>query len=57
MSSGAAGDGDGRGLDEHAADAPPSRFRGESLLPPLVDCRVPVDGDSTDGAWGLEVEE
>jgi hypothetical protein len=33
----------GRGLDDRAADAPPLRFRGGSLLPPLVD--IPVDGD------------
>ena len=44
-SSGVAGDGDGRGLDDHSADAPPSRFRGGSLLPPLVN--VPVDGDGS----------
>ena len=46
-SSGVAGDGDGRGLDEddHSADAPPSHFRGGSLLPPLVN--VPVDGDGS----------
>ena len=47
-SSDVAGDGDGRGLDDRVADAP---------LPPLVDCRIPVDGDGSDGAWGLEVEE
>jgi hypothetical protein len=40
---GVVGDGDGRGLDDRAADAPPLRFRGGSLLPPLVD--IPVDGD------------
>ncbi len=46
-SSGVAGDGDGRELDEddHSADVPPSRFRGGSLLPPLVN--VPVDGDGS----------
>ena len=46
---GAAGDGDGRGLDDCVADAPPVAFwRGGSFLPPLVDCRVPVDGDGSD---------
>jgi hypothetical protein len=29
---------------------PPVAFRrGGSLLPPLVDCRLPVDGDGSDG--------
>jgi len=29
---------------------PPIAFRrGRSLLPPLVDCRVPVDGDGSNG--------
>ena len=47
-SSGAAGDGDGRGLDDPRC--PPVAFRrGGSLLLPLVDCRVPVDGDGSDG--------
>ncbi len=54
---GAAGNGDGRGLDDRAADAPPSHFRGGSLLPPLVYRRIHIDGDGLDGAWGLEVEE
>jgi len=49
-SSGVAGDGDGRGLDDRAADAPPLRFRGGSLLPPLVDTRR---RRWLDGAWGL----
>jgi len=40
---GRGGDSDGRGLNDHSADAPPSRFRGGSLLPPLVN--VLVDGD------------
>ena len=49
-SSGAAGDGDGRGLDGCTADSPPVAFRrGRSLLPPLVDCRVSVDGDGSNG--------
>ena len=48
-SSGAAGDGNGRGLDGCTADAPPVALRrGRSLLPPLVDCHVPVDGDGSD---------
>ena len=42
-SSGVVGDGDGRGLDDRTADAPPLCFRGGSLLPPLVN--IPVDGD------------
>ncbi len=47
---GTAGDGDGRGLDDRVADAPPVTFRrGGSLLPPLVDCHVLVDGDGSDG--------
>ena len=32
-------------------------LRGGSLLPPLVDRLVPVDGIGSDGACGLEVEE
>ena len=54
---GVAGDGDGRGLDDHSdsADAPPSRFRGGSLLPPLVN--VPVDGDGSTVRGDQEVEE
>ena len=55
---GAAGDGDGQGLDDRVADAPPSRFReGGSLLPPLVDCRVPIDRQRWLRRWRLEVEE
>jgi len=37
---------------------PPVAFRrGGSLLLPPVERRVPVDGDGSDGAWGLAVEE
>ncbi len=50
-SSYAAGDGDGRGPGDRAADARRSHV-GEgclTLLPPLVDCCVPVDGDGSNG--------
>ncbi len=47
-SSGVAGDGDGRGPDDRAADAPPIMFwRGGPLFPPPVDRRGPVDGDGS----------
>ncbi len=49
-SSGVVGDGDGnsRGPDDLAADAPPIAFwRGWSLLLPPVDRRGPVDGDGS----------
>jgi hypothetical protein len=49
-SSGVAGDGDGRGPDDLAADAPPVTFRrGGSLFPPPVDRRGAVDGDGSNG--------
>jgi len=49
-SSGMAGDGDGWGLDDRAADAPPIPFRrGGSLLPPPVVRRGPVDDDGSNG--------
>jgi len=45
-----AGDGDGRGPDDLAADAHPSRFGGGgSLFPPPVDRRGAVDGDGSNG--------
>jgi len=48
--SGVAGDGDGRGPDDCAADAPPVAFRrGGSLLPPHVDRRGLMDGDGSSG--------
>ena len=44
------GDGDGRGPDDRAADAPPRHVsEGGSLLPPPVDRRGPVDGDGSNG--------
>jgi hypothetical protein len=44
------GDGDGRGPDDRAADAPPVAFRrGGSLLPPSVNRHGPVDGNGTVG--------
>ena len=44
------GEGDGRGPDNRAADAPPIAFRrGGSLLPPPVDRCRPVDGDGSNG--------
>jgi hypothetical protein len=47
---GVAGDGDGRGPDDRAADAPPVTFRmGGSLFPSPVDRRGPVDGDGSNG--------
>jgi hypothetical protein len=50
VSSGMAGDGDGRGPDNLAADAPPITFRrGGSLFPPPVDRRGAVDGDGSNG--------
>ncbi len=48
-SSGAAGGGDGPGLDDRVAMPPRHVLERGSLLPPLVDCRVPVDGDGSDG--------
>ena len=49
-SSGVAGDGDGRGPDDLAADAPPYAFlRGGPLFPPPVDCRGAVDDDGSNG--------
>jgi len=48
-SSGVAGDGDGWGPDDRAADAPPRPgSEGGSLLPPPVVRPGPVDGD---GSW------
>jgi len=47
-SSGVAGDNDGGGPDDRAADAPFVTFRrGGSLLPPPVDHHGPVDGDGS----------
>ena len=47
-SSGVAGDGNGRGPDDLAADAPPVTFwRGGSLFPPPFDRRGAVDGDGS----------
>ncbi len=49
-SSGVVGDGDGRGPDDRAADAPPVVFwRGGSLLPSPVNRCGPVDGDGSNG--------
>jgi hypothetical protein len=46
------------GTGQPRCGCPPVAFRkGGSLLPPLVDRHVPVDGNGLDGAWGLEVEE
>ena len=41
------GNGNSRGPDNCSVDATPLRFGegGGALLPPLVDCRIPVDGD------------
>ena len=48
-SSGVAGDGDCRGPDDRAADAPPVTFsRGGVLFPPPVDLRGP-GGDGSNG--------
>ena len=47
---GVAGDGDGRGPDDLAADAPPITFRrGGSLFPPPVDRREAVVGNGSNG--------
>ena len=47
---GIAGDSDGWGPDDHAADAPPVAFRkGRVFLSPPVDCCRPVDGNDSDG--------
>ena len=44
------GDGEGRGPDDHTADAPPVMFlRGGSLFLPSVDRRGPVDGYGLNG--------
>ena len=49
-SSGVTGDGDARGPDDRAADAPPSRIGGGGfLLPPPVDRLGPVYGDGLNG--------
>ena len=49
-SSGVVGDGNGRGPDDRAADAPPVAFRkGGVFLPPPVDRHGPVDGNDSDG--------
>jgi hypothetical protein len=47
---GVAGDSDGWGPDDRAADAPPRLVsEGGVFLPPPVDRRGPVDGNDSDG--------
>ena len=46
-SSGMAGDGDGRGPDDRAADSPHRVSEGGYLLQPPVDRHRPVDGDGS----------
>ena len=46
------------GTGRRGGGCPPVAFlRGGSLLPPLVNRHVPIDGGGLDGACGLEVEE